>query len=426
MELPILHALRQKDKFRLLQHAVPQEMIGQEAKFVIGWMRQYWDAYPSHEFVDIDALDAMIRLKSGYDANQFALVKLILDRLRKPVDPETVRGVVGLLAELDYRGKAAAVIARHEAGEDVNIVYELARLTEQAKKATGQSAAELYIDEDVVSILKSEAGDHGIKLPTLLLSEHIKGMLGGASVALAGRPDKGKSSLTAFIAAKVAPQIPKYFDDDRPLLWLNNEGMGRRLIPRIYQAALNVTVDELYALSNEGKLEDAYLRAMGGRKDRIRVKDMHGADLARIEQVIEKMRPAVVITDMLANYKMPGSTGNIVQDTEHKWQEMREMACRLDFIHFGTIQISNDGDDQLYPAYSHLKDSKTGVQGATDVIVMMGALNDPGSFAVRGLSTPKNKFSMPGKRSHAQGQVHFDAPRCQFTDSPTEAKEYPT
>ncbi|MNJ09310.1 hypothetical protein D3C77_34540 [compost metagenome] len=415
MELPIIHALRSRDRYRLLRGAVHESMIGEEAKFVLGWIAQYWTAYPAHDFVDVDALDSLIKLRGNYSPEQFALVKLFVNRLREPVDDETIKGVTGLLAELDYRGKVAALTLRHEAGDDINLVYELSKLTESAKQLQQQSTADQWIEDDVKSILDEEAGDVGIKLPTRLLRDSIKGMLGGASVALAARPDKGKSSLTAFIAAHTAAQIHQHFDADRPLLWLNNEGMGKRLIPRIYQAALDVTVDELYAMSPE-ELERKYVKKMG-RKDRIRVKDMHGADLSRIEQVIEKMKPAIVVTDMPANFKMPGGgSGSIIQDTENKWQELREMACRHDFLHFGTCQISNDGDDQLYPAYSHLKDSKTGIQGATDIILMLGALNSPDAYAIRGLSTPKNKFALPGKRSHVQGEVVFDAPKCQFRD----------
>lgn len=417
MELPILHALRQKDKYRLLRSAVPEAVMGQEAMFVLGWMAQYWAAYPEHDFVDLDALDSLIKIRGNYTPDQFATVLAFLHRLRAPVDEATIRDVSQLLTEVDYRGKIAALALRHEAGDDINLVYEIHRLTEHIKTLQRQSTGDLWIDDDVTKILDEEAGDTGVKLPTLLLRENIKGLLGGASVCLAARPDKGKSSLTAFIAAHTAPQIPDYFEPDRPLLWLNNEGMGRRLIPRIYQAALDCTVDELYAKSNAGVLVPEYTKAMRGDRQRIRVKDMHGADLAQIEQVIEKMRPAIVITDMPANFKMPGGgSGSIVQDTENKWQELREMACRHDFIHFGTCQISNDGDDQLYPAYSHLKDSKTGIQGATDIILMLGAQNNPDMFALRGLSTPKNKFALPGKRSHVQGEVIFDAPNCQFRD----------
>ncbi len=92
------------------------------------------------------------------------------------------------------------------------------------------------------------------------------------------------------------------------------------------------------------------------------------------------------------------------------------MAVRHDFVAINTVQVSADGDDQLYPPYSALKDSKTGIQGATDIILMMGARNDPTLQTLRGLSTAKNKFQMPGKPSHVQAEVQFDAERCRFTD----------
>jgi len=122
---------------------------------------------------------------------------------------------------------------------------------------------------------------------------------------------------------------------------------------------------------------------------------------------------------MVANYRLPcgGGGGNKTDEVEEKWIQLREMAVRHDFIHFGTIQVSaQDGDNVLYPPYGALKDSKTGVQGAADVILMMGALNDPKMQSLRGLSTPKNKFALPGKQSHVQGEVYFDAANCQFRD----------
>lgn len=415
MELPILAALRTRDKFRLLAGAVPRDMIGQEAGLMLDWMRLYWDAYPGHTTVDLDALDTLIKLRSGYGPEHMALMKGLLAQMRRPVDEEVIRGVVASLDELDLRGRSAALIARHEAGEEINLVYELSKLAREVKERQAQSAPTDWIDEDVVDILADEAGDHGIKLPTQLLRMNIKGLLGGASVAVAARPDKGKTSLIAKIVTEVAGQVDKFFDPDRPVLWLNNEGKGRRIIPRVYQAALGCTVDELYEMSEQGVLLPKYVETVG-RKDRIRIKDMHGANLAQIEQVIEAMRPAVVVTDMLANFKLPSSTGNLVQDIEVKWQEMREMAVRHDFIHFGTCQISNEGGNMLYPPYSALKDSKTGIQGATDIILMMGALDSAQQQALRGLSTPKNKYAMPGRKSHVEGEVYFDAARCQFNE----------
>ena len=419
MEVPLLQALRDRDKYRLLVQAVPREMIGQEAGLMLDWFRLYYDQYSGHQRIDLDALDTLIKLRgSSYTSEQMALVKGLVNQLRRPIEESTVNGVVGQLMELDLSGRTAALVARFQAGEDINLTYELSKLAQDAKQRLQQSAPTDWIDEDIVDILNDEAGDHGIKLPTLLLSQSIKGLLGGASVAVAARPDKGKTSLMAKIATFCAAKIPNHFDDDRTLLWLNNEGKGRRIYPRVYQAALDCTVDELYEFSNQGVLIPKYTAAMGGRKDRVRIKDMHGANLAQIEQVIEAMKPCIVITDMPANFKLPGggNGGNKADEIEQKWQELREMAVRHDFIHFGTCQISTEGGNMLFPPYSALKDSKTGIQGATDIIIMMGALDSAGQQVLRGLSTPKNKYAMAGQRSHVEGEVQFDAARCQFRE----------
>ena len=171
------------------------------------------------------------------------------------------------------------------------------------------------------------------------------------------------------------------------------------------------------ALSNAGVLRERY-EAVVGRVDRIRVKDMHGSSFAQIEQVIEAMNPSVVVWDMMANFRLGSANagGNKADEIEEKWQVAREMAVRHDFVSLGTVQISNEGGNILYPPYSAMKDSKTGIQGATDIILMMGALDSPEMASLRGLSTPKNKFQMPKMPSHVQGEVYFESSTCQFQE----------
>ena len=413
----ILQALTDKARYRALRDAVPVSMLSPESQTVLAWYPLYFQAYPEHERIDWAAMDALVKLRSGYNAEQMAIMRHALAQAAAPVDEVAVKGVVNSLYERDFSGRAAALIARYQAGEEVDLVYELHRMTDSTARTLAQSTSAQWIDDSIEDILKHEERDYGLKFPTSVLSGAIKGVLGGASVAIAGRPDKGKTSLIAFILAHFAKQLDNYFDPERPILWLNNEGKGQRIVPRIYQAALGLDMDELVALSNAGELRARY-EAVVGRVDRIRVKDMHGASFAQIEQVIEAIRPCVVVWDMMANFRLGSSSGggNKADEIEEKWQVAREMAVRHDFVSLGTVQISNEGGNMLYPPYSALKDSKTGIQGATDIILMLGALDSPEMAQLRGFSTPKNKYQMPGKPSHVQSEVYFDASKCQFQD----------
>lgn len=420
MELLVLHALRDKQKYKMLRGAVPTEMLGGEAVMVLEWYKQYFNAFPSETSVDVQGLISLIKLRSGYDTNTMAMVMHIVGKLAEPYNDALIDGITNQLCELDFSGKAGALISLYQNGEEVGdgLAYELSRLATATLRAQGVSTPTDYITENVMDILADEAGDHGIKLPTTALKLYVKGLLGGASVLVAAPPDAGKTSLLACIAAEAAPQIDTYFDPSRPILWFNNEGKGRRIIPRLYQAVLGVDLNTLNKMGNEGTLHAEYTKRLGGRADRIRIKDFHGGTLAQAEQVIEQMKPCIVIWDMVANVKFKGSGtgGNKTDLLEEKWQEIREMACRHDFISFGTCQISIEGRNNLHPPQEALKDSKTAIQGAVDLQIHLGAMTGAGYQDLRGISTPKNKYQMAGMSSNFEATLGFNAAECKFID----------
>lgn len=423
MDVLLLHALAMKQRYRSLQHVVPTGMISPDTAVMLAWFGAYWNAFPEREFIQVDELVSLVRLRSANAAPESVSITLALcESLRRPIDEASLRGILGQLHELDLSGRAGALISRYNSGDEINLAYELNRLSAHAVRSIGQSAPDDYIDTPIGEILAEVDNDHGLKFRRIaLLRESISGLAGGASIAIAARPDKGKTSLIASIITDFAAQLGSVFGPDRPILWLNNEGSGKRIIPRVYQAALQLDLAEIIRLSNAGELVPRYTAAVGGTSDIIRVKDMHGASLAQVEQVIESMRPAVVVFDMMANFRLGGAVNgsNKADAVEQLWQEAREMAVRHDFVAMSTVQISQEGGNMLYPPYSALKDSKTGIQGATDVILMLGSLDNPEAQAIRGLSTPKNKFAIAGKQSYVQGEVYFDGSRCSFNDGST-------
>lgn len=417
MDTNILAALRERSKFRQLRPAVPDSLLGQETVAMLAWYDAYFKAFPDKEYIEQDSLQSLITLRIGSTSTpeQLATMRMLANRLSEPVDEDVLKGITQQLYDRDFAGRAAALLNRYEAGDEVEISYELNRLASENMRRQGAVNPSTYIDAPIEEILADFSEDRGLKMVTTALQTTIAGLQGGDSVAVAGRPDKGKTSFLAANLAHFAPQLRPLGWAGRPMLWLNNEGSGRRIIPRIYQAALGITFEEMVHLSNKGTLRDLYLQAVDGQD--IRVKDAHGSSLGQLEQIIEDMNPCVVVFDMLGNFRAPKHDGgNKTDGLEAMWQEVREMAVRHNFVAFPTIQISADGDNMLYPPYSALKDSKTGVQGACDVILMMGALNQIEMDTVRGFSTPKNKRQMPGKPSNVQSQVFFDAPRCKFED----------
>ncbi|AZF94989.1 DNA helicase [Pectobacterium phage Zenivior_B1] len=420
MDRLLLAVLKDRSKFRQLRGAVPDDLVGQETISMLAWYQAYFQAFPDRDKVDTESLRSLFNLRVGstIDENQRAIMGMLFRKLDEPVDQHEVEGITEQLYDRDYKGRVAALVNRYDNGDEVDLTHELSRLTHENMRRKSASSPASYIDDPIADILNDFQGDRGLKLPTNVLKESVGGLQGGDTVAIAARPDKGKSSLLAAMLTGFAPQLEGLDWGGRPMLYLNNEGSGRRIIPRIYQAALGITFQEMVDKSNAGTLVDEYNKAMHGQ--RILVKDVHGSSLGQLEQVIEELKPCVVVFDMLANVR-GGSIagGNKTDALELVWQAVREMAVLHDFVALNTIQISADGDDQLYPPYGALKDSKTSVQGAVDVILMMGALNSIEMDSVRGFSTPKNKRQMMGKPSNIQSQVFFDKERARFEDGST-------
>lgn len=397
-------------------------MLADSTGTMLQWFRLYFDTFPEHKAVNHDELASLVKLRSGGDAESTALTLHLVDQLRKPINEDSLNGIVGQLEELSLSGKAGAILARFNNGEEVNLAFEMKQLADSTLRSIGQSTPDTYVDTPIGELLAAVDNDSGIKFRRIqVLRDNLIGLQGGASIAIGARPDKGKTSLLADIITDFAPQCVQFFGANRPILWLVNEGDGKRIKPRVYQAALGMDLDEIIALSNAGTLETAFEAAIGTDKDYIKIKNAHGMSMAQIEQVIEAMNPCVVIYDMMANVRLGKSTagGNKADEVEQLWQTGREMAVNHDHILLGTIQISVDGDNMLYPSYTCLKDSKTAVQGATDVILQLGSLNSPDAQALRGISTPKNKFAKPGKQSYVQSEIYFDASKCRFSDGST-------
>lgn len=420
MDSLILSALATKQRFNSLKHVIPAGMLAPDTSAMLQWYGAYYSAFPERAEVDFDELQSLVRLRSGSASPESIQITLhLIDQLRKRPDDTALTGILGQLYELDLSGRAAALIERYQRGDEVDLAYEMSRLSQQAVRSKASATPDDYIRTGIDALLSEVSNDQGLKFRRIAaLREHILGLSGGASIAIAARPDKGKTSFISSILTDFAPQVVQMYGGERPILWLNNEGSGKRIIPRIYQAALGKDLNEIISMSNAGELVQAYTDAIGGIPDLIRVKDMHGASLAQIEQVIEAQRPSIVVADMLGNFRLSSAAvgGNKADAVEQIWQEWRELMVRHDCIGLATVQISVEGGNMLYPPYSALKDSKTGIQGATDVILMMGSLDNPDAQTIRGLSSPKNKFAAPGKPSCFQSELYFDGARCVFND----------
>jgi replicative DNA helicase len=140
-----------------------------------------------------------------------------------------------------------------------------------------------------------------------------------------------------------------------------------------------------------------------------------------VEDIMLKYKPALVLFDMVDNIKFGGEAINNGARTdqllEAMYQWARLMGVKHDCAVLATSQISADGDGLSYPTLPMLKDSKTGKQGAADVIITIGALNDPVLENSRYIGTTKNKLVRTGKKGSPAQEVFFDSQRGRYKEA---------
>lgn len=419
MDVALLKVCTARKDYQMLSPLAPQSALSPETTGLLELFGQYYERYPSHENVDWSIfLPEFERKYPNMKAEKLEQWKGIFRTvITKTVDDDTRRNLISDLSENELFLTLANMAERHANGELPDAMHHLTTIFDTHKKRLGFKEIK-YIDTPIGDLLQDEFDDTGISWRLDCLNNSMRKLRGGDFGIIAGRPDQGKTSFIASEITHMAAQLPP----ERNVIWLNNEGPGKRIIPRWYQAALNLSMTQMKELHANGKLVELYRAAVGGRLDRIRVFDIHGLTNTQVELLIEQNNPGIVVYDMIDNIRGFGDAARTDLALEHMYQWARERSVKYDCIGFATSQISNDGDNMRFPTMGMLKDSKTGKQGACDFQIMIGSTNDPGFQNSRFIGVVKNKLRKPDGPGNPQCEVIFDGLRSRYNDIPLEAK----
>lgn len=362
----------------------------------------------------------------------FGLYKAIIEKSMDDVSVDLESGLMERLIAADTAARVTTLLEKWNNGDEVDLYQELRKNVEHFEQQVDRKVKNPQVLDPIEDLLKAEENDTGLHWRLPCLNRHIKPLRAGDFVIVAARPDKGKTTFCASELTHMAAQVDSvYPGEQRSILWFNNEGPGNKIVMRNFQAALNATTEDLVKLSNlpadsgmdkyRTQVRQQYAAALGGRPGVLRVFDIHDMWNHEVEDIMKCHNPAVVLFDMVDNIKFGGETNNNGQRTdqllEAMYQWARLMGVKHDCAVLATSQISADGDGVSYPTLPQLKDSKTGKQGAADVIITLGALNDPVLENSRYIGCTKNKKVRTGKKGSPMQEVFFDSQRGRYKEA---------
>jgi replicative DNA helicase len=341
------------------------------------------------------------------------------------VSSDVASGIMKRLVEAGIAADLADTLLNYSEGGEIDIRANLMAALDSYDAQVVRVVKNPQVLDRIEDLLKAEENDVGFHWRLPCLNRHIKPLQGGDFGVIAARPDKGKTTFCAAELNHMAAQVDTLYPwtdpaDRRSIIWLNNEGPGKKIVTRCFQSALNATTEDLVRMSNDGTIREKYAAALGGRGGTLRIFDIHGMRNDEVEELIAAQRPAVVLFDMIDNISFAGAVNNNGQRTdqllESMYQWARMMAVKYDCACLATSQISGDGDGIQWPTLSQLKDSKTGKQGAADLIITIGTVNDPVLVKSRYMGTTKNKKVRSGVPSSPMTEVIFDGDRGRFVE----------
>jgi replicative DNA helicase len=397
VDLALLRCIKYREQFDKVHAFIPMSAIDKRTKTITKDIGKYFEMHPHETKLNMASFRSLFFTsfhKKLAEASTDYYNKL-LTRMEADVPEEVQASLINQLLELELVTVLANKIDRWQSGDEIDIIPELKYLLKQVEDNLDKAADHEFADIDDTTVGESET--KGMEWCLDLLNEHYRNILAGDQTIVAARPGVGKSTFLTMNNVSMAQQL----DEDRIIVWFNNESKRQRIMQRQMQSALVETESGLSQRKKAGTLNDDYIEVMG-RKDRVRVYDIHGKNNLYLKQILESivasgLKIGAIIVDMLDNVKFP-TNRELREDQrlESMYQWLREIGVEFDCPTFPTSQVSNEGAGELYPAAHMLKESKTGKQGACDNIIMIGCDEDEFDPHKRGISMPKTKTLKQG------------------------------
>ena len=415
IDISLLRILKTREGYEKIYSAIPIKALEQKTQALIKDINRYYMTFTEHTEIDYVLYRDLFfnTWHKTLTEEQVSFYDKILTHAEQPSDPVAQSVIINALIELNLATEISHKLEEYNEGQEINLVADLLTLVENANKSRERKDVAQFIEINPDVLLAAEENNEGIHYRCEPLEASLKPMQFGEDfLVVAARPNQGKTTLLLGEATHACSQI-----DDRPVLWLNNEGMGERIVKRGMQVALGATISEMIEMNKQGTLIDNYEKALGCEHTRFRVVNIHDMWNWEVEELIEAHNPKMVVFDMIDHIKFAGlslaggSRTDQILEEMYKWA--RNLGVKHNLIPMATSQISVDGEGIPYPDKSMLKDSKTGKQGAADTILMLGHSNDPALINARFISTPKTKSKKEGTGLPRQ-EMHFDIDRARF------------
>jgi len=215
------------------------------------------------------------------------------------------------------------------------------------------------IDMDTLLEKNDMEARWSFNIPTL--TRVIEGINAGHLIEIGARPNTGKTSFHASLIASPSG----FAHQGANCIILCNEESAHRVGARYLTAATGMTMQEIR--KNPSRARDLYAPV----KERIKIKDATGRDMAWVESVCKSYKPDLVLLDMGDKFATTGGFARADEALKANAIYARQIAKQHECAMFYMSQLSADAEGRIELNQSMMEGSRTGKAAEADLMILI-------------------------------------------------------
>lgn len=267
-----------------------------------------------------------------------------------------------------------------------------------------------FVSDDLEILYNHQVKEQGLRWRLNSLNKSLGSLRKGDFGFIFARPETGK---TTFLASETSYMASCLTDDQGPILWINNEEQGEKVMLRCYQAALDLTIPELAKNLPENREK---FQAM--IKGKIKLFDNPGISYQEIERLTDNLQPSLIVIDQIDKVKgFDADRDDLKLGVIYQWgRELAKKHCPV----IGICQADGTGEGVKALTMSHVANAKTSKQAEADFILGIGKSHSKDEEFIRYFNISKNKLfgdadSDPSLK-HDFWEVEIDPQHARYRD----------
>lgn len=382
MESHLLHAaFLSRDSFDLIQEYLNPKSYSREFQVILAKIKEYYERDTSSRDVNRDIFVEILSNAIPNEKHQVRFRGIVDEALGMESSVENIDELIIGARKGEVSDKLAVLLANRDP-KAADLVEEYNRLNNLSSLADlNPSEIEFIRPEDMAAVIEDITTGRGtLRLYPLALDRRVEsGVRGGHHITTYATPEMGKSALNITLAAGFARQGSRG-------LYFINEDPAKNIYFRLLSCMSGMTKSDIQA--NPGLAMD---RARTAGIDNVTIVSLAPGTLNEIDAMVDGEGAEWSVLDQLLNIKVKAESRT--NELEIAARGYRNILKKRNIPGVSTTQAGDSAEGKALLTMGDVYMSNTGIPGAADVMLGIGATSEQMQQGYRTISVPKNKIN---------------------------------